>query len=187
MSATQRAGRRDRWFYLAPLALFALLVALLHDGLDRDPSRLPSAYLAKPLPSFSAPLLEGGGEFATGELKGRVWLLNIWASWCRPCLLEHPQISWLAAQKLSVVGLNYKDERAAALAWLEEHGDPFALTAVDANGRIGIELGVYGVPETFLIGADGHLLYKHVGPLTRADAEALLERAQAAQGAQAGP
>ena len=181
MTDSKRQPKASRWIYLAPLLLFALLVALLHDGLDKDPSKLPSAFLAKPLPQFNAPFLEGGETFTSTDLAGEVWLLNIWASWCGPCLLEHPNVTWLAEQGIPVVGLNYKDARQNALAWLQRNSNPFTHTVQDLDGRIGIELGVYGVPETFLVDGNGMVVHKHVGPMTAEDAKALLTLATEAR------
>lgn len=155
--------------YLLPLIVFAVLVGFLAVGLRLDPKEVPSPLIGKPAPAFSLPQLQAPEkQFAPVDLKGQVWLFNVWASWCVSCRQEHPVLLALAKQKrITIVGLNYKDERGAALAWLKEHGgDPYALSAVDAEGRVGINWGVYGVPETFLIDQQGVIRYKHIGPLT---------------------
>ena len=154
-----------------PLALFLALVALLASGLGRDAHLVPSPFIDKPLPVFSAPQLGNAGpERNVQELRGQVWLLNVWASWCAPCREEHPLLVDYGRSPGAVrlVGLNYKDTPAAAGAWLRQWGNPYAETLVDADGRVGIELGVYGVPETFIIDKAGVVRFKHVGPITPA-------------------
>jgi cytochrome c biogenesis protein CcmG/thiol:disulfide interchange protein DsbE len=150
------------------VAVFAALVVLLGVGLTLDPREVPSPLIGKPAPAFDLPLLHAPDKtFAQKEMLGQVWVLNVWASWCPPCLEEHPVVSALASAKLApVVGLNYKDGRDDALSWLRKHGDPFAFTVFDGNGRIGIDYGVYGVPETYLIDRHGVIRYKRIGPLT---------------------
>lgn len=166
------------------LAPFAALVAVLMLGLGRDPSHVPSPFVGKELPAFSAPVLGGGqGEYvSTSDFRGRVWVLNVWASWCAPCLLEHPQVTMLSESGLEVVGLNYKDASDDATTWLAEHGDPFQLSLADRDGVVGIDLGVYGVPETYVIDAGGIVLHKHIGPMAAADAEEVLRIASGAGG-----
>jgi cytochrome c biogenesis protein CcmG/thiol:disulfide interchange protein DsbE len=154
---------------ILPLALFAGLSLTLWLGLRHGPSEaLPSALVGKPAPPISLPrLAEPDQRFSPLELKGQVWLLNVWASWCQACREEHPLLLNLSQQKLlPIVGLNYQDQREPGLRWLSEHGDPYRFTAVDADGRAGIELGVYGVPETFLIDKQGRIRLRHAGPLT---------------------
>ncbi len=153
-------------------------------GLGRDPSRVPSPFVGKELPAFSAPVLgdENGEPVSTSDFRGRVWVLNVWASWCAPCLLEHPQVTMLSDSGLEVVGLNYKDDREDATGWLAEHGDPFSASLVDREGDIGIDLGVYGVPETYVIDAGGIVLHKHIGPMTATDAGEVLRIASGAGG-----
>ena len=150
------------------LGIFAALVALLAVGLTRDPREVPSPLIGKPAPQFELPLLQQEGKtFSSREMKGKVWLLNVWASWCEPCLQEHPVISALAkTMPAPVVGLNYKDARKDALPWLQRNGDPFFLTVYDGTGRIGIDYGVYGVPETYVIDKKGVIRYKRIGPVT---------------------
>ena len=155
--------------FILPLAGFAILVVFLAIGLTRDPRDLPSPLKDKPAPTFVLPQLAAAEKnFSPAEMKGKVWLLNVWASWCVSCREEHPVLIDLAKQnRISIVGLNYKDERAAAITWLRQHGgDPYLVSAYDADGRVGIDFGVYGVPETFLIDKAGTIRYKHIGPVT---------------------
>lgn len=154
---------------LIPLGIFAVLVALLGYGLTRDPDRVPSPLVGKPVPEFTVPrLAQPDDRLTPGDLEGRAYLLNVWASWCVPCLEEHP-VLLTAADKfdLTVVGLNYKDKRSAARQWLREHGDPFRLSGYDEEGEAGLDLGVTGVPETFLVDRSGVIRRKFVGPLSR--------------------
>jgi len=152
---------------LIPLLVFALISVFLWVGLSLNPREVPSPLIGKPAPAFELPQLrESGGMVRSEDLKGRVWLLNVFASWCTPCLEEHPHLVQLAQRGVvPVYGLNYKDKREAALQWLGRHGDPYTGIAVDVEGRTGIEYGVYGVPETFVIDRDGVIRYKHIGPL----------------------
>lgn len=151
--------------YALPAAILAVLVALFAIGLQRDPSKIPSPLIDKPAPAFELPTTEGG-TLAASQLKGPL-LVNFWASWCAPCLQEHPLLMELARSGVTVIGINYKDEPAAAEQWLARHGNPFKRVARDADGRAGLDWGVYGVPETFLLDADGVIRHKHIGPLTR--------------------
>jgi cytochrome c biogenesis protein CcmG/thiol:disulfide interchange protein DsbE len=150
------------------VAAFAALVLLLGVGLTLNPREVPSPLIGKPAPAFELPLLHAPEKtFAQKEMLGKVWVLNVWASWCPPCLVEHPVITALAQSKLApVVGLNYKDARNDALPWLKRNGDPYEFSVFDATGRIGIDYGVYGVPETYVIDRKGVIRYKHIGPLT---------------------
>jgi cytochrome c biogenesis protein CcmG/thiol:disulfide interchange protein DsbE len=150
------------------VAAFGALVLLLGVGLTLKPREVPSPLIGKPAPAFELPLLHAPDKsFAQKDMLGKVWVLNVWASWCPPCLVEHPVITALAQAKLApVVGLNYKDARDDALPWLKRNGDPFEFSVFDATGRIGIDYGVYGVPETYVIDRKGVIRYKHIGPLT---------------------
>ncbi len=161
-----RATRR--WLYALPVAFFAILVVALAIGLGRDPSVLPSALVGKPAPEFDLPEVPGYGPgFSNETLKGQVSLVNVFASWCVSCLIEHPLLVELhEAGDVAVFGLNYKDSPEDAAAWLGEHGNPYDATGVDAQGRVGIEWGVYGVPETFVVDRDGQIVHKHIGPIT---------------------
>lgn len=153
----------ERLKLFVPLIVFAVLAALLYLGLGRDPRELPSALLDRPLPAFELPLLGGEGTRTQAALRGRVRLLNVWATWCVACRDEHPFLIELAAQGIPIVGLDYKDDPQAARDWLHRLGDPFELVLVDADGRYGLELGVYGAPETYVVDADGVIRYRHVG------------------------
>lgn len=153
---------------LVPLVLFIVLVAFLWRGLSRDPREVPSPLINKAAPEFRlAQLHTPDKQFGTADMKGKVWLLNVWASWCVSCRVEHPLLVELAkANVVPVVGLNYKDKNDLGLAWLKQNGDPYTLSVVDADGRVGIDFGVYGVPETFVIDKDGMIRYKQIGPIT---------------------
>ena len=148
-----------------PLAFIAL-VLLLAIGLRLNPREVPSPLIGKPAPAFDLPLLHAPDKrFSHKDMLGEVWVLNVWASWCPPCLVEHPVVTQLS-KSVPVVGLNYKDTREDALPWLKRNGDPFKYSLFDANGRIAMDYGVYGVPETYLIDRNGVIRYKHIGPLT---------------------
>ncbi len=157
--------------YLVPLALFLVLAGFLAVGLQRDPREVPSPLIGKPAPAFTATLLDNPAQqFRREDLLGQVWVLNVFASWCTPCLEEHPVIMDFARrqQRTPVLGLNYKDQPAAGRTWLQRHGNPYKVTLVDGDGRIGLDFGVYGVPETFVIDKTGTIRFKHVGVLTPA-------------------
>ncbi len=154
--------------YLIPIGLFALLVVLLAVGLKLDPREVPSPLIGQAAPAFTLPVLHAP-EMTVGpqDMQGRVWMLNVWASWCVACRAEHPLLVELAsAGEIEIIGLNYKDEDQAAARWLMQHGNPYTVSAVDADGRVGIDWGVYGVPETFVIDQQGVIRYKHIGPIT---------------------
>ena len=157
---------------LIPLGVFIVLVGFLLVGLFRDPREVPSPLIGKPAPQFTlAQLHEPAKTMGTADLKGQVWLLNVWASWCVSCREEHPLLVELAKSKLvPIIGLDYKDEPRAGKGWLAQNGDPYTLSVVDRDGRVGIDWGVYGVPETFVIDKQGTIRYKQIGPIT---AEAL--------------
>ena len=164
---TDLAAPASRLRLLLPLGIFVVLVALLGVGLTLNPREVPSPLIGKQAPAFSLPQLRAPEKtFSTTEMAGRVWVLNVWASWCIPCLQEHPYITALANMKIApVVGLNYKDQPSDALAWLERNGDPFLLSVSDIKGQIGIDYGVYGVPETYVIDQRGVIRYKKIGPI----------------------
>ncbi len=160
-----------RWLYLIPVAVFALMAAGFYVGLGRDSNVLPSALIDEEAPQFDLPPLpERDKGFSTADLNGHVSLVNFFASWCVPCRLEHPVLNALAARKrVAIYGINYKDTGDAALSWIAALGaDPYTQIGAD-SGRVGIDWGVYGVPETFVIDKTGHIRYKHVGPLTQGD------------------
>ena len=148
-------------------AFFALVV-LLAVGLTLDPREVPSPLIGKPAPAFELPLLHAPEKlFSVKDMLGKVWVMNVWASWCPPCLVEHPVVTALAKSGLApVVGMNYKDAREDALPWLKRNGDPFQFSIYDGSGRIAMDYGVYGVPETYVIDRRGVIRYKHIGPLT---------------------
>lgn len=175
MSGDARPRSRMRLLLLAPLVVFAGLAALFALRLGSgDPSRIPSALIGRPAPATVLPPLEGlmrDGAQVTGldpaALKGQVSVVNVWASWCVPCHDEAPLLMQLAADtRFRIVGINYKDAADNARRFLGRHGNPFTRVGVDANGRAAIEWGVYGVPETFVVGADGAIAYKLIGPIT---------------------
>ena len=155
--------------FLIPMALFVVLVGFLAVGLRLDPREVPSPLVDKPAPSFELPQLANPDlKFSPVEMKGKVWLLNVWASWCVSCRQEHPLLVALAKSgAVPIYGLNYKDARADGLRWLSQFGDPSIIRLFDADGRVGIDYGVYGVPETYLIDKAGVIRYKHIGPVTR--------------------
>lgn len=153
---------------LIPLGLFIGLLVLFAVGLRLNPREIPSPLIGKPVPEFTAPVLGQAASFSPAQLQGKVWLLNVWASWCSSCRQEHGVLLELARQqRVPLVGLNYKDTDAEAQQWLNA-GNPYQVVPVDAQGKIGIDLGVYGTPETFLIDRAGVVRAKHVGPLTLA-------------------
>lgn len=156
--------------YVIPLVIFVVLVVFLAIGLGRDPREVPSPLINKAAPMFELPQLEEPSrKFTAQEMRGKVWLLNVWASWCVACREEHPMLLELERQRaVPIYGLNYKDLPQDAKAWLRELGDPYTLSASDIDGRVGIEYGVYGAPETFLIDRDGIIRFKHIGPITPA-------------------
>ncbi|MGD9616854.1 MAG: DsbE family thiol:disulfide interchange protein [Alphaproteobacteria bacterium] len=161
---------RRGWMYLLPVVLFALLAVVLRGGLGRDTTILPSPLIDQPVPVFALPPISGDGAgFASADLQGKVSLVNVFASWCVPCRAEHPVLNALAtSDRVPIYGINYKDKPNAARAFLAELGNPYLRIGAD-DGRVGIEWGVYGVPETFVVDRRGRIRYKHVGPLTRAD------------------
>lgn len=159
--------------FALPLVVFVLMVGLLWHGLSLDPKKVPSPLIDKPAPAFSLSMLETPSrQLSTADMAGQVWVLNVWASWCVSCRAEHAVITALANKNLvAVIGLNYKDESDEATRWLEQFGNPYTASVIDRDGRVGIDWGVYGVPETFVIGADGMIKYKHIGPVTHESLE----------------
>jgi cytochrome c biogenesis protein CcmG/thiol:disulfide interchange protein DsbE len=154
--------------FLIPLALFVALAWFLYAGLSLNPREVPSPLIGKPAPAFALPRLDDPAQTIKREdLLGKVWVMNVWASWCAPCREEHPLVVAFAKQrKVPVIGLNYKDRPGDARNWLERLGNPYAATLIDFDGKVGIDFGVYGVPETFVIDAQGIVRFKHVGALT---------------------
>ncbi|QEA12524.1 DsbE family thiol:disulfide interchange protein [Comamonas flocculans] len=154
---------------IVPLAVFAVLMVFLGIGLTLKPRELPSPLIDKPLPAFALPQLSDPQQtVAAKDLAGKVWMLNVWASWCVACRVEHPVLVDLARNDKSILiyGLNYKDQREDALRWLARLGNPYLESFSDTQGLVGIDLGVYGVPETFIIDRQGVIRYKHIGPVT---------------------
>ena len=176
--------------FLIPLAVFLVLVVFLAVGLKRDPREVPSPLVGKPAPEFRLDTLTPGKQFSPADMRGQVWLLNVWASWCVSCRVEHPVLVEMMRQQnapaIQLVGLNYKEVRGdgaldasklsaeeerrlaieRARGWLGKHGDPYSLSVLDIDGRVGIDYGVYGVPETYVIDKAGVIRLKHTGPLT---------------------
>ncbi|PXW93378.1 cytochrome c biogenesis protein CcmG/thiol:disulfide interchange protein DsbE [Sphaerotilus hippei] len=174
MSATpiDTPARRPRWGLWATAAVLAALLGLLAAGMTRDPRELPSVRIGKPWPAMVLPQLDDPAPLDPAQWRGQARIVNLWASWCSSCREEHPALMALAAELRAqgrggqLIGLNYKDRTADAQAFLQRLGNPFSTSVVDADGRLGIELGVYGAPETYVIDARGLILYRHVGPLT---------------------
>lgn len=163
----RRAGRR-RLLFLFPVAIFVAIALAFAWGLTRNPGELPSVLIGKPVPEFNLPPVQGRTlGLSSADLLGEVSLVNVFASWCTACRDEHPLFMRLSASgAVPIHGLNFRDRPEDAAGWLDELGDPYTRTGADRNGRVGIDWGVYGVPETFVIGADGRIAYKHVGPVT---------------------
>lgn len=154
--------------FLLPAGVFALLVAVLFIGIQRAPEKtvIPSALIGKSAPAFTLPVLGSDQQFYADSLRGRWYVLNVWGTWCPECRNEHDTLLEIARSRaLPVVGLNWKDDDSAALDWLEQLGNPYDVVAVDREGRVAIDWGVYGAPETFLVDATGTVVYRHVGPL----------------------
>lgn len=161
--------------FAVPLILFAVLAGFLYIGLGLNPREVPSPLINKPAPTFDLTTLhEADQRFSPKQMQGKVWMLNVWASWCVSCRQEHPVLMDLARMNIvPVYGLNYKDQRVDGIQWLRQYGNPYMLSAFDADGRVGIDYGVYGVPETYVIDKQGVIRYKHIGPISR---EALQEK-----------
>jgi cytochrome c biogenesis protein CcmG/thiol:disulfide interchange protein DsbE len=155
---------------LLPVGFFALVI-VLGIGLGLNPREVPSPLIGKPVPAFSLSRLRYEDKvLSERELLGKVSLVNFWATWCEGCRVEHPQLVRIAnATGIPIYGVNYKDERAPAKQWLDRFGDPYVSTAYDPRGDLGLDFGVYGLPETFVIAADGTIAYKHTGPLSPSD------------------
>jgi cytochrome c biogenesis protein CcmG/thiol:disulfide interchange protein DsbE len=156
--------------FLIPLLLFVILVGFLAVGLSRDPQAIPSPLIGKQAPAFEVPQLADPKKmFSPESMKGQTWILNVWASWCVACREEHPVLVELGKLQVApIIGLDYKDKREDAMTMLSLQGNPYLLSAFDANGRVGIDYGVYGVPETYVIDQAGVIRFKHIGPITMA-------------------
>ncbi len=161
--------------YLAPIIVFAVMIPMFVIGLGRNPNELPSPYLGNPAPEFELPILGNPQETVSNrDYAGQVALVNVWARWCVGCRQEHDFLLKIARENIiPIYGLNWRDRNTEAVAWLTQLGDPYVASGYDGDGRVGIDWGVYGAPETFLISADGTVLYKHISPLTQSvwDAE----------------
>ncbi len=154
--------------FLIPFGIFIALVVFFAIGLEHDPREIPSPLINKPAPAFKLPQLHDATQsFAPGKMLGQVWLLNVWASWCVSCREEQPVlVAFAQSHSVPIIGLDYKDRRQDALDWLRQLGDPYVLSVSDADGRVGIDYGVYGVPETYVIDKQGVIRMKHIGPVT---------------------
>lgn len=157
------------WRYLLPIVLFVTLVGFFARGLQLDPSHVPSPLIGKTIPEFTLPTLANADvNLSDRDLRGQVSLINVWATWCVGCRQEHAYLVELAERlEVPIYGLNWKDDNTRAQQWLQQLGDPYTTTAVDSEGRVAIDFGVYGAPETFLVDSNGTVLYKHLSPLTR--------------------
>jgi cytochrome c biogenesis protein CcmG/thiol:disulfide interchange protein DsbE len=155
--------------YGIPLVIFAMLVGFFAVGLRRDPREVPSPFIDKPAPEFKLTELHAADRtFGPDNMRGKVWLLNVWASWCVSCQAEHPLLVDMSKRgAVPIIGLNYKDKREDGLRWLARNGNPYMLSAYDDEGKVGIDYGVYGVPETFVIDKQGVIRYKQIGPITK--------------------
>jgi cytochrome c biogenesis protein CcmG/thiol:disulfide interchange protein DsbE len=170
--------------FLIPVILFSAIAWFLLKGLERDPRQVPSPLIGKPAPEFSLPLLKAEGQWSPQALRGQVWMLNVWGSWCAACQIEHPLLNELARNKtVPMVGLAWKDKRDDSLKWLDRFGDPYSIVVSDLEGRVAIDWGVYGAPESFVIDKQGIIRYKQIGPFTpeiiRDELLPLLKRLQA--------
>ena len=166
--AAKPAAPRRPWPYLLPIAIFAGIGILLYLGLYRDPTLVPSPLIGKPVPEFALGPVQGRElGLSSQDLRREVTLVNVFASWCVACRDEHPLFLDLDREGIVPIhGLNYKDAPEDAAAWLDALGDPYTRIGADLDGRVGLDWGVYGVPETFVVGRDGHIAYKHIGPVT---------------------
>jgi cytochrome c biogenesis protein CcmG/thiol:disulfide interchange protein DsbE len=162
-----------RLLYLLPVLIFVGVGIGLAVGLTRDPGTLPSALIDQPVPTFELPAIAGreGPGFSSADLEGQVSLVNVFASWCVPCRVEHPLLMALADEGVAIYGIDYKDPADKAAGWLAELGDPYRAIGADEQGRVAIDWGVYGVPETFVVDAEGRIRHRHVGPLQPRDIE----------------
>lgn len=156
--------------FLVPFIVFVALAVFLYLGLQLNPREIPSPLINKPAPAFNLPQLHDPSKSLSVEaMRGQVWLFNVWASWCASCRDEHPLwVAFAQSNRLPIVGLNYKDQRSDALNWLLQLGNPYVVSAMDREGRVGIDYGVYGVPETYVIDKQGVIRMKHIGPINPA-------------------
>ncbi len=159
---------KNAWKFLTPLVLFAGVLTLFYVSLDRDKQTLPSPFINKPAPQFTLPSLSDSNvSISNQDFAGKPYVVNVWGTWCAGCLQEHPVLLQIARRaEVPLIGMNWNDDPARAALYLKKKGNPFAFTGVDPDGHIAIDWGVYGAPETFLVGADGKVLFKHISPLT---------------------
>ena len=157
--------------FILPFVVFLIMAAFMYVGLGLNPHEVPSPLVGKTAPAFALPQLhEPAKHFSPQDMKGKVWLFNVWASWCTACEYEHPLFMELSRRNLvPLYGMDYKDKREDGMAWLQQHGNPYTLVVSDAEGRVGIDYGVYGVPETYMIDKQGVIQYKHIGVVTEKD------------------
>ncbi len=176
MSNQDPASRPSRMRYLIPLFLFLIMAGFLFKGLFMNPRHIPSVLIDKPVPEFSLPTLYNPEKFVSAaDMKGKVWLLNVWASWCAACRAEHQVLNTIAGMGIvDIIGLDYKDEAVDGKRWLQQLGNPYKEVLVDKSGRVGIDFGVYGVPESFLIDAEGIIRHKFTGPIDYPDIKEVL-------------
>ena len=157
--------------FILPFVIFVIVAIFLFIGLGLKPSEVPSPLVGRAAPAFTLPQLqEPAKQFSPQDMKGKVWLFNVWASWCTACANEHPVFLELSRRNLvPIYGMDYKDKREDGEAWLRKHGNPYTLVVSDTEGRVGIDYGVYGVPETYVIDKQGIIYYKHIGAVTEQD------------------
>ena len=174
--AQDRPAQARYWVYVLPLGVLGFLLALFFVGLDLNPRLVPSPLIGQPVPQFSLPRLDDPGKsFRHTELNGEISLFNVWATWCVSCKQEHPVLMRISASgEVPLYGLLYKDDASKGSAWLRASGDPYRANAVDQSGKVGIEWGTYGTPETFVIDSKGIIHYKHIGPISWQDWEEVL-------------
>ncbi len=165
-----------RFKLFLPLGIFVVLAVLFWRGLSLDPTYMPSALIDKPMPSFSLSTIENPERIVNHtELKGKVSLVNVWATWCFACKAEHSELLAISKEGIPIYGINYKDDRQQAEKWLAKLGNPYILNVADEDGRLGIDLGVFGAPETYIVDTNGVIRYRHVGAITASDWETVLK------------
>lgn len=167
-TASESRKLRLSWTAIVPLALFAGVAVFMAAGLTNDPRELPSNMIDRPMPEFElGPIAEGKAVLSPEDLKGEVSMINVFGSWCVSCVVEHPKLMELSEQgDVPIYGVDWRDKPGAGQAWLDKYGDPYALTGVDEESKLAIDLGVTGAPETFIVDAEGRIRYKHIGPIT---------------------
>jgi cytochrome c biogenesis protein CcmG/thiol:disulfide interchange protein DsbE len=159
-----------RLIYLLPLVVIAAFAVAFYVQIGNDPQKLPSALIDKPLPTFNLPPIDGNGPgVSNADVKGKVVLINVWASWCPPCRVEHPILMGIASSGVAIYGVNYKDKPEDAKRFLAQLGNPFIAIGADKDGKLAVDLGVYGYPETFIVDAGGTIRYRHAGPISKPD------------------